>query len=138
MVALTRLMHMFDCRIRRMPRPQEVSRMTTDEIRDSFLLQELFSPDVFRGAFTDLDRMVVAGAMPVRRSVSLPNHKESGRESFLERRELGAINTGGPGSITVDGTVHAVSRSAASMWAWAGATWNSPARIRHARQNFSC
>lgn len=108
MVALTRLMHMFDNRIRRMPRPQEVSRMTTDEIRDSFLLQELFSPDVFRGAFTDLDRMVVAGAMPVRRSVSLPNHKESGRKSFLERRELGAINTGGPGSVTVDGTVHSV------------------------------
>ncbi|MFZ9936870.1 MAG: 5-dehydro-4-deoxy-D-glucuronate isomerase [Luteolibacter sp.] len=99
---------MFDPTIRRMPRPQEVARMTTDEIREAFLLQELFHPDAFRGSFTDLDRMVVAGAMPARSAVVLPNHKESGRETFLERRELGAINTGGAGSVTVDGTVHTV------------------------------
>jgi 4-deoxy-L-threo-5-hexosulose-uronate ketol-isomerase len=99
---------MFDSTIRRMPRPQEVARMTTDEIRDAFLLQELFQPDAFHGVFTDLDRMVVAGAMPVKSSVALPNHKESGRDTFLERRELGAINTGGAGTVTVDGTVHTV------------------------------
>ncbi len=99
---------MFDSTIHRMPRPQEVARMTTDEIREAFLLQELFQADAFRGVFTDLDRMVVAGAMPVKSPVVLPNHKESGRETFLERRELGAINTGGAGTVTVDGTAHTV------------------------------
>lgn len=99
---------MFESNIRRMPRQQEVARMTTGEIRDAFLIRELLEPGRFHGTFTDLDRMVVAGAMPVDAPLALPNHKESGRAFFLERRELGAINTGGPGKVTVDGAVHAV------------------------------
>lgn len=99
---------MFDNSILRMPRAQEVARMTTDEIREAFLLQSLLSPGVFRGVFTDLDRMVVAGAMPTKEPLELPNHKESGRGFFLERRELGAINTGGRGTVTVDGVTHTV------------------------------
>lgn len=99
---------MFQTDIIRMPRQQETARMTTDELRASFLVQDLFQPGGFNGLFTDLDRMVVAGAMPTATPVALPNHKESGRATFLERRELGAINTGGPGSVTVDGTKHTV------------------------------
>jgi len=94
---------MFESTIRRMPRPQEVARMTTDEIRESFLVPEILESGGFHGLFTDLDRLVVAGAMPTDAPVELPNHKETGRASFLERRELGAINTGGPGEVTVDG-----------------------------------
>jgi len=52
--------------------------------------------------------MVVAGAMPGNSSVPLPNHKETGRDTFLERRELGAINTGGAGTVTVDGTEYSI------------------------------
>jgi 4-deoxy-L-threo-5-hexosulose-uronate ketol-isomerase len=99
---------MFDSEIHRMPRPQEVARMTTSELRDAFLAGDLFRPGAFRGLFTDLDRMVVAGAMPAAAPLALPNHKESGRATFLERRELGAINTGGPGRVTVDGTTREV------------------------------
>ncbi len=82
--------------------------MTTDELREAFLIRKLFTAGGFRGAFTDLDRMAVAGAMPTASPVVLPNHKESGRATFLERRELGAINTGGAGKVTVDETVHTV------------------------------
>jgi 4-deoxy-L-threo-5-hexosulose-uronate ketol-isomerase len=53
--------------------------------------------------FTDLDRLAVGGAMPVASPLGLENHRETGRGFFLERRELGAINIGGPGSVTVDG-----------------------------------
>ena len=35
--------------------------------------------------------------MPTGKPVELPNHKETGRAFFLERRELGAINVGGAG-----------------------------------------
>lgn len=94
--------------IRRMPRPQEVARMTTAELREAFLAQEIFATEELRLLFTDLDRMVVAGAMPVSAAVTLENHPETGRDSFLERRELGAINTGGAGSVTVDGITHDV------------------------------
>lgn len=41
--------------------------------------------------------------MPTGAPVQLENHRETGRATFLERRELGAINTGGAGTATVDG-----------------------------------
>ncbi|HEX5790069.1 MAG TPA: 5-dehydro-4-deoxy-D-glucuronate isomerase [Luteolibacter sp.] len=98
----------FDSEIRRMPRPQEVARMTTAELRDAFLAQGLFQAGQLRGLFTDLDRMVIAGAMPSNTAIALENHPQTGRESFLERRELGAINTGGAGRVTVDGVSHEI------------------------------
>lgn len=94
---------MFESSIRRMPRQQEVARMTTAEIRESFLVPQIYQMGGFNGLFTDLDRLVVAGAVPVDSPLDLPNHRETGRAFFLERRELGAINTGGPGEVTVDG-----------------------------------
>jgi 4-deoxy-L-threo-5-hexosulose-uronate ketol-isomerase len=93
----------FESTIRRMPRPQEVARMTTEELRESFILPVIHQPGSLHGLFTDLDRLVVAGACPGKTPLELPNHRETGRGSFLERRELGAINTGGPGVVTVDG-----------------------------------
>ena len=99
---------MFESTIRRMPRPQEVARMTPCELREAFLIPAILQPGGFYGLFTDLDRMVVAGALPGNMPLDLPNHKETGRDFFLERRELGAINTGGPGEVTVDGEAFAV------------------------------
>lgn len=99
---------MFESNIRRMPRQQEVARMTTEEIRESFLVPQLYQKGSFNGLFTDLDRLVVAGAVPAGTPLVLENHIETGRDSFLERRELGAINTGGPGLVVVDGTSYQV------------------------------
>ena len=94
--------------IRRMPRPEEVARMTTAELRDAFLVLALSAPGQISLQFTDLDRFVVGGAVPTTKPLPLENHKETGRAFFLERRELGAINTGGPGTVTVDGKRFAV------------------------------
>jgi 4-deoxy-L-threo-5-hexosulose-uronate ketol-isomerase len=94
--------------IRRMPRPQDVARMTTAELRDAFLVTNLYVPGQINLQFTDLDRLVVGGAIPTTSPLTLENHKETGRGFFLERRELGAINTGGPGTVTVDGKTFAV------------------------------
>lgn len=77
--------------------------MTTEELRESFLVPEIYWTGHLLGAFTDLDRLVVAGAVPDETPLELPNHRETGRGTFLERRELGAINTGGPGQVKVDG-----------------------------------
>jgi 4-deoxy-L-threo-5-hexosulose-uronate ketol-isomerase len=94
---------MFFDTIRRMPRSQDVARMTTQEVRDTFLVSNLFQPGQLTGHFTDLDRLVVGGVMPIDKPVELPNHKETGRAFFLERRELGAINIGGAGVVHADG-----------------------------------
>jgi 4-deoxy-L-threo-5-hexosulose-uronate ketol-isomerase len=94
--------------IRRTPRPSDAARMTTDELRDTFLVSGLYSPGEVHGIFTDLDRLVAGGIVPSREPVELPNHRETGRPFFLEQRELGAINTGGPGVAHIDGKTMAV------------------------------
>jgi 4-deoxy-L-threo-5-hexosulose-uronate ketol-isomerase len=100
---------MFENTIRRMPRPQDVPRLNTQELRDTFHITNLFAPGELRGTFTDLDRLVVGGIMPVK-PVELPNHKETGRAFFLERREFGAINVGGAGAVHADGKTLSLDR----------------------------
>ena len=100
---------MFDNQIRRTPRPADVQRMTTQELRDAFHVAPIFTPGRLTGVFTDLDRLVVGGIMP-EKPLEFPNHKETGRAFFLERRELGAINVGGPGSVHADGHIFTLDR----------------------------
>ena len=99
---------MLETSIRRTPHPLDVVRMSTQELRDTFFINQLFAPGEVRGHFTDLDRLVVGGAMPTDKPLELANHKETGRAFFLERRELGAINVGGAGKIVADGTTFAL------------------------------
>lgn len=82
--------------------------MTTEELREAFLISSLLTPGELKLQFTDLDRFVVGGAMPTTAALKLENSKETGRASFLERRELGAINVGGEGGVTVDGNAYTV------------------------------
>jgi len=84
--------------------------MNTQDLRDAFQIANLFAPGELRGHFTDLDRLVVGGAMPAGKPIELPNHKETGRVFFLERRELGAINVGGAGRIVADGKTFALEK----------------------------
>jgi len=100
---------MFENTIRRMPRPQDVQRLNTQELRDTFHITKLFTPGELRGTFTDLDRLVVGGIMPVK-PMELPNHQETGRAFFLERREFGAINVGGAGSVHAEGKTFSLDR----------------------------
>ena len=93
---------MFENAIRRMPRPQDMPSLSSQELRDAFAVTGLFAPGKLCGVFTDLDRLVVGGIMPLQ-SIELPNHKETGRSFFLERREFGAINIGGMGTVHADG-----------------------------------
>jgi len=101
---------MFNDAIRRMPRPQDVVGLSTQEVRDTFLISDLFVPGKLTGTFTDLDRLVVGGVMPVDKPIELPNHKETGRAFFLERREMGVINVGGTGKVVADGKIFALEK----------------------------
>ena len=84
--------------------------MSTQELRDTFHLAGLFTPGQLKATFTDLDRLVVGGVMPLAEPVPLPNHKETGRAYFLERREMGVINVGGSGRIQADGQTFSVEK----------------------------
>jgi 4-deoxy-L-threo-5-hexosulose-uronate ketol-isomerase len=101
---------MLENSIRRTPRPHDLIGLSTQELRDTFHISNLFVPGHITGHFTDLDRLFVAGVLPAAAPVLLPNHKETGRAYFLERRELGAINVGGPGKVTADGQSFALAK----------------------------
>jgi 4-deoxy-L-threo-5-hexosulose-uronate ketol-isomerase len=96
--------------IRRTPRPQDLIGMSTQELRDAFQISNLFSPGELTAHFTELDRLVVGGVMPTDKPLELPNHKETGRAFFLERRELGVINVGGAGKAVADGQTFALDK----------------------------
>ena len=83
-------------------------RMNTDELRDEFLIAEVFREDDVTAVYSHIDRIVTMGAMPVHKELPIDKNidcwKNFGVDYLLERRELGAINIGGKGTIKVDGT----------------------------------
>ena len=83
-------------------------RMNTDELREEFLITDIFRPDDVTAVYSHVDRIVTMGAMPVKETISIDKNidcwKNFGVSYLLERRELGAINIGGKGKIIVDGT----------------------------------
>jgi 4-deoxy-L-threo-5-hexosulose-uronate ketol-isomerase len=75
--------------------------MTTQELRDTFLLCDLFRPSELNLTYVDLDRTVIGSAVPLDRPLLLPSDEALKAAYFLERRELGILNIGAPGSVTV-------------------------------------
>ena len=90
--------------------PKDVKRYTTQELRDEFLIENLYQPDQVVAVYSHVDRMVTLGCMPVSESVSIDKGIDVwanfGTRYFLERREIGMFNIGGAGTVTVDGTVY--------------------------------
>jgi len=77
--------------------------MNTEDLRDTFLLEDLFQPGEIEFAYVDLDRTVIGSAVPTKGELKLETEPELRADYFLERRELGVLNVGGAGSVTVDG-----------------------------------
>ena len=88
--------------------PSTAAAMGTDELRDNFLIDDLFVPGQVRWTYTHYDRMAVGGAVPDGGALPLEAIKPTGTANFLDRRELIAVNIGEAGAISVDGTDHAV------------------------------
>ncbi len=81
-------------------------RMTTAELRETFLLTEMFQPGAITLGYVDLDRTVLGGAVPTGEALTLETYPELRSDFFCERRELGVFNVGGSGTVTVDGRVY--------------------------------
>ncbi|ODT66348.1 MAG: 5-dehydro-4-deoxy-D-glucuronate isomerase [Pelagibacterium sp. SCN 63-23] len=88
--------------------PISAAGMGTGELRENFLIDDLFAPGQVRWTYTHYDRMAVGGAVPDGAALALETIKPTGTASFLDRRELIAVNIGEAGTISVDGSDHAV------------------------------
>ncbi len=81
-------------------------RMTTSELREGFVLETLFTAGTIQLCYTNVDRAVVGGAVPTTAPLKLEGGREMACTHFCDRREVGVINLGAPGTITVDGTAY--------------------------------
>lgn len=93
--------------------PQDAQKYGTDELRKHFLIDTLFENDVINLTYSMYDRYIVGGAKPVSKDLLLETIPYLKSENFLDRRELGIVNVGGKGKISVDGTVYELDKKEA-------------------------
>ena len=86
--------------------PREVEMMNTEELRENFLMESLFEDGKAHYVYSHYDRMVSGGVIPTKETLTLESFDELRSDYFLQRREAGILNTGGTGSISVDGEVY--------------------------------
>ena len=89
--------------------PEDVKHYDTERLRSSFLMEKVMAPDEINLTYTLYDRLIYGGAMPVNKTLVLETFDELKAEHFLDRRELGVINVGGDGIVTVDGKEYPMS-----------------------------
>ena len=82
--------------------PVRYQHMTTAELREAFLLDALYEPGSVHLNYLDLDRTIAGIAAPTATPLLLPAYPALRAKYFTERRELGALNVGGRGSIVVN------------------------------------
>ncbi|WP_308634587.1 5-dehydro-4-deoxy-D-glucuronate isomerase [Paenibacillus silvisoli] len=93
--------------IRYAAHPREVKGYDTERLRDEFLIERLFVDDKLVLSYSHVDRFIIGGAIPANGPVKLEADPATiGAATFLERREIGIINVGGRGTVTVDGDVY--------------------------------
>ena len=92
------------------PNAEQYRELNSEQLRAAFLVESLFRPGAIEWVYTDVDRAMVGSAVPNGASLALTADAELRASSFCERRELGILNIGDPGSVTVDGKAFALDR----------------------------
>lgn len=83
--------------------PEDAKHYDTSRLRKEFLIEKVFAPDEVNWTYTMYDRFLIGGAEPVKGPIELKPIEPLRAKTLLENRELGIINIGGPGVVTVDG-----------------------------------
>jgi 4-deoxy-L-threo-5-hexosulose-uronate ketol-isomerase len=83
--------------------PSEFKALQTQQLRDAFLVENIFQDNKVSIVYTHYDRLIIGGVKPVSQEVKLSTYNELKSEFFLQRREMGIINVGARGVVVVDG-----------------------------------
>ncbi len=97
-----------DVRTRHAVHYSQSERMTSADLREKFVIENLFVAGTLQAVYTHYDRMLVAGVTPTQEGLGVGSELEKlvGADYLLERRELGLINIGGPGRVIADGKAY--------------------------------
>jgi 4-deoxy-L-threo-5-hexosulose-uronate ketol-isomerase len=93
--------------------PAMMDGASNENLRDRHLIPDLFRAGELVLTYSHGERFIIGGAVPGATPLSLPVQNEPASAAghpLLERRELGVVNIGGPGQVTVDGEVIALDR----------------------------
>ncbi len=83
--------------------PKDVKNYDTERLREEFLIQNIMEEDMINLVYSQYDRFITGGVVPVSKKVELLPIDPLKADYFLERRELGVINVGGKGTVSVNG-----------------------------------
>ncbi|MBN1108956.1 MAG: 5-dehydro-4-deoxy-D-glucuronate isomerase [Bacteroidales bacterium] len=86
--------------IRYAAHPMDVKHYDTEKLRKEFLIEKIFEKDIILLVYSMYDRYIVGGAMPVNEALKLESADDLKMPNFLDRREMGIINIGGPALIS--------------------------------------
>jgi 4-deoxy-L-threo-5-hexosulose-uronate ketol-isomerase len=86
--------------------PNDVKKYDTARLRADFLVRDLFQPGGTKLVYSHVDRIIFGGVCPLLQPVALEAGAAIRAQYFLERREMGVINIGGRGTVTVDGVAY--------------------------------
>lgn len=90
--------------------PDTAKTFDTGKLREHFHVGDLFADDEIKLVYSHYDRLILGSAVPVKEPLTLDQVPETGTATFLERREMAALNLGDAGSITVAGKTHEVGK----------------------------
>lgn len=94
---------------RRAAHPEDVKKYDTTRLRDEFLVENIFVKDEINLSYSQYERYILGGALPVDQDLVMETIDAIKSEYFCERRELGVVNIGGEGVVSVDGTDYTLS-----------------------------
>lgn len=114
----------------------EAKTFNTQQLRDSFLADDLFQQDKIKLVYTHYERYIVGGVVPINQALELNAIDPLKAQNFLDRRELGIINIGETGAVTVDGEEYLLQNKEAlyvgagnKLVTFTSVNKNSPARF---------
>ena len=83
--------------------PSDSKKYDTNQLREHYMVEEIFIDDKIELTYSHVDRIIFGGIKPANESLKLEAGKSMGVDYFLERREMGVINVGGEGIVSIDG-----------------------------------